>query len=273
MKTSHYAQAGWKYLVLIAYTAFALFPILWMLIISFKSNRDMFTTMFFFRPTLANYKAVLVGTPFLRSMLDSLIVSIGAVVLGLLVGVPTAYALARFEFRGRESLAFNFLSFKFAPGLLVSMPLYIIYQKIGLFDTFAGLIWVYQLIAIPFIVWILRSYFQDISFEIECASYVDGYSRLATFWRVLLPLVRPGLVAAGLLVFIFCWNAFTFPLVLTGSNIPIVTVQTLNFLSSTSVNYGQLGVAAVVSALPEVMLALLIQRHLVQGLSLGAVKG
>ncbi len=257
----------------LAYLVFALYPVGWMLLISFKSTRQLFATGLFFRPTLQNYSVVLFHSPFLQALGNSLIVSVGAVVIALIVSVPAAYALARFRFKGRESLAFTILSFRFAPALLIAMPLFIVYQKLGLIDTPWGLIWVYQLIAVPFIVWILRSYFADISEELEYAGYLDGYSRGQVFIKIFLPLVRPGLMAASLLSFIFCWNAFTFPLVLSGSQFPIDTVISLNYLATTSVHYGELGAVAMISAVPEVLLAIAIRKHLVTGLSFGAVKG
>ena len=257
----------------LVYLVFALYPVGWMLLISLKSTSEMFNTGLVFQPTLQNYSAVVLHSPFLRAVGNSLIVSVGAVLIALVVSVPAAYALARFPFRGRESLAFTFLSFRFAPALLIAMPLYIIYQKIGLFDTRWGLIWVYQLIAVPFIIWILRSYFADISEEMEYAGYLDGYSRGQVFVKLVLPLVRPGLMAASLLSFIFCWNAFTFPLVLSGSQVPIDTVISLNYLATTSVHYGELGAVAIISAIPEVVLAIAIRKHLVTGLSFGAIKG
>ena len=153
------------------------------------------------------------------------------------------------------------------------LPLFLIYQRIGLYDTHVGLIWVYQLITLPLLIWVLRGYFEDISVEVEQAAQLDGYGRRQIFWRILLPLIRPGLVSSALLTFIFAWNTFTFPLMLTAFNVKPVTVMSLSYLASDTVHYGQMAVAAAVTALPEVILALLIQKHLVRGLSFGAVKG
>ncbi len=259
--------------VLILWTLFALFPLLWMVLLSFKSDAEMFNTTFIFTPTLDNYKFVLLHTNYFRCFTDNLIVSGGAVILSVLVGVPAAYALARFQFRGKEDLAFTILSFKFAPEMLVVLPLLIIYNRIGLYDTYIGLIWVYQLITMPLLIWVLRGYFEDIPVEIEQAAQLDGYTWYQVFLKILLPLIRPGLVAAALLSFIFAWNSFTFPLLLSGIKIIPVTVEALRYIGTDTVRYGQMAVAATVTALPEVILALLIQKHLVRGLSFGAVKG
>ena len=262
-----------RYAILILWALFALFPLLWMLIISFKTDEEVFTTTFWFSPTLHNYSEVLVNSDYFRYFFDNIIVSAGAVIVSVLVGVPAAYALARYQFPLKEDLAFTILSFKFAPEILVVLPLFLIYQKIGLYDTYAGLIWVYQLITLPLLIWVLRGYFEDISVEVEQAAQLDGYKWYQIFWRILLPLIRPGLVSSALLTFIFAWNTFTFPLILSGFQVQPVTVAALRYLASDTVHYGQMAVAAAVTALPEVILALIIQKHLVRGLSFGAVKG
>jgi multiple sugar transport system permease protein len=260
-------------LLLIIYSIFALFPLFWMALITFKSDLQMFNTTFFFTPTLENYKAVLIGTDYIKTFIDNVIVSGGAVLVSVLAGVPAAYALARFNFKYKEDLAFTILSFKFAPEILVILPLFMIYQKLHLYDTYLGLIWVYQLITMPLLIWVVRGYFEDISVEVEQAAELDGYPWYSVFWKILLPLIKPGLVASALLAFIFAWNSFTFSLQLSGFNIQTVTVASLRYIASDTVHYGQMAVAATIAALPEVILALLIQKHLVRGLSFGAVKG
>lgn len=265
-------------LLTLAYFAFALFPLVWMFLLSLKPQSELYSTYFRFSPTLDGYRAVLGigGTeeiPFLRFFFNSLVVSVGAVAVSLLVGLPAAYAFARWKFRGSESLLFTLLSFRFAPELMVIVPLYVIYQRIHLFDTRLGLVWVYQLITLPLIVWILRSYFQDLTPELEQAALLDGYSRTQAFIKIVLPLVRPGLAAAGLLAFIFAWNAFAFPFVLTGSNAQTVTVGALSFLGGAIPRYNLTAAAALISLVPPLILALFIQRFLVRGLTFGAVKG
>ena len=262
-----------KTIVLILYALFALFPLVWMLILSFKPDSQMFTTTFIFTPTLENFRAVFAESDFLRTLWNNLVVSVLAVALSLIVGVPAAYALGRFDFKGKEDIAFVFLSFKFAPEILVIIPLYLIYQQLHLIDSIVGLVWVYQLISLPLLIWILHGYFEDLSKDMEAAAQLDGYSWWQVFFKMLLPLVKPGLVAAGLLCFIFCWNSFTFALVLGGGNAQTSTVSMTRFLASDTVHYGWVAAAALISALPEIILALLIQKHLVRGLSFGAVKG
>lgn len=259
--------------LLIIYSIFALFPLLWMLILSIKSDAEMYTTTFLFSPTLDNYKAVLLESDYLQYMLDSLIVAGGAVIVSVIAGVPAAYALARYNFKKKEDIAFQILSFKFAPEILVVLPLFMVYQMFGFYDSYFGLIWVYQLISMPLLIWVVRGYFEDISVEIEYAAQVDGYSWYQIFFKNLVPLIKPGLVSAALLAFIFAWNCFTFPLMLGGTNVQPITVAITKFLGTDSAHYGQLAVAATISALPAIIFALCIQKHLVRGLSFGAVKG
>jgi len=259
--------------LLAIYAIFALFPLFWMVLLTFKSDAQMFTTTFIFTPTLANYDAVLLHTEYFRYFCDSMIVACIAVLVSVLMGVPAAYALARYDFKRKEDIAFQILSFRFAPEILVVLPLFMIYQRIGLYDTYFGLIWVYQLISMPLLIWVVRGYFEDVSVEIEHAAQVDGYPWWQIFLKTLVPLIKPGLVSSALLAFIFVWNSFTFPLQLAGISVEPVTVAALKYLAQDTVRYGQMAVAATVAALPSVVFALLIQKHLVRGLSFGAVKG
>jgi len=270
--------------VLIIYFVFVLFPILWMVLTSFKRTDELYTTRFFFHPTLESYKVITIGEQFVsgtgafrpdfpKFFMNSVILSVGAVLLSLLVGVPAAYALARFRFKGKESLAFTFLSFRFAPEFAVIIPLSIIYRKLGLYNTYFGIIWVFQLITLPLLIWVLRGYFEEISPEIEQAAQTDGYPWWQVFIRILLPLVRPGLAASALLAFVFAWNNFVYPLVLGGSDVQTVTVSALSFLSSEQAYYNRMAAACVIASIPEIVLALSIQRYLIRGLSFGAVKG
>ena len=243
--------------LLLVYAVFAIFPLIWMLLISFKSDTEVFTTTFLFHPTLSNYAAVLLESNYVQYMKDSLIVAGGSVLVSVVVGIPAAYALARYNFNRKEDLAFQILSFKFAPEILVVLPLF----------------WVYQLICMPLLIWVVRGYFEDISVEIEYAAQVDGYTWYQIFFKMLMPLVKPGIVAAALLSFIFAWNSFTFPLILASSKVQPITVAITKYLGTDTAHYGQLAVAATVSAIPAIVFALCIQKHLVRGLSFGAVKG
>jgi len=262
-------------LLLTIWLIFAVFPLLWMFIISLKSDAQVLTTIFKFTPTAINYQIVLFrpDSDYLKAFVQNFVVSGGAVLLTIIAGVPAAYAFARYDFKSKETWAFQILSFKFAPEILVILPIFMIFQRIHLYDTYFGLIWVYQLITMPLLIWVVRGYFEDINVEIEQAAQLDGYAWYEVFFRILLPLIKPGLVAAGLLAFIFAWNSFTFPLILSGVRVQTITITSLRYLASDSVHYGQVAVAALIAVLPEIFICLFIQKHLVRGLSFGAVKG
>jgi multiple sugar transport system permease protein len=264
---------------------FFLFPIFWVVLMSFQTNADILRTppSLFFTPTLDNYVALITGQldtavgslkiSYMRNLWNSLVLSSASVALSLLLGIPAAYAFARYRFRLGENIAFTLLSFRFAPPLLVLLPLLLYFQDLGLYDTYIGLVWVYQLITLPLILWIVRGYFEDISPDIEHAYRVDGHGWLATFLKIAVPLARPGIAAAALLAFIFAWNNFVFALILGSSDVQPVTVGALAFITASGIQYGQIAAGLVLSMLPTLVLALLAQRYLVEGLSLGAVKG
>ena len=265
---------------LVAWFAFALFPIVWMLLLSLKTDAEQTSTYFRFTPTLANFGTVLsqkgtdlTSVDFKTAIVTSVINCGGAVLVSLLIGIPAAYAAGRWKFKGSDDLMFNMLSFRFAPELMVIIPLFVIYNQVGLFDTKVGMVWVLQLVTLPLVVWILRSYFQDMPEDLEQAALLDGYTRRRAFAMVALPLVRPGIAAAALLAFIFAWNNYVFPLILTDTNASTVTVAVTKYLGGGGQAYYNLtAAAALIGALPPLILALSIQRYLVQGLSFGAVK-
>ncbi|POP33158.1 carbohydrate ABC transporter permease [Lactonifactor longoviformis] len=259
--------------LLVFYTLFAVFPLIWMIIIAFKGDSQMYDTLFIFHPTLANFKNVLTKGSYVKAFVSNLIISGGAVLVSVLVGVPAAYALARYEFKHKEGVAFTILSFKFAPEILIIIPVFTIFQKLKLYDTYFGMIWIYQFIGLPLLIWVLRGYFEDIPVEMERAAELDGYSKREIFFKMLIPLIRPGLVAAALLSFIFCWNNFTFGLMLCGFKIQTITVSALTYISTSTIHYGQMAVVSVIAIIPEIIMCLCIQKHLVRGLSFGAVKG
>lgn len=272
-------------ILLLLVALFFLFPIVWVFMMSFQTNEDILRIppSPFFTPTLENYTALISGKletqagtleiTFMRNLWNSLLLSAGSVALSLVLAIPAAYAFARFKFRLGEDIAFTLLSFRFAPPLLVLLPLAIYFQQLGLQDTYFGLIWVYQLITLPLILWIVRGYFEDLSEDIEYAYRVDGHGWFQTFWRIAIPLAKPGIAAATLLAFIFAWNNFVFALILASADKQPVTVGALAFVTASGIQYGQIAASIVLSVTPTLLLALYAQRYLVEGLSLGAVKG
>lgn len=272
-------------LALTLVVVFFMFPIFWIILMSLQTNETILRVppSINFEPTLSNYQGIITGKletsaaaleiNFLQNLWNSILLSVASVSLALLLGVPAAYAFARHKFKGSEDIAFTLLSFRFAPPLLVLLPLALYFQKLGLADTYIGLIWVYQLICLPLILWIVRGYFEDISPDIEYAYRIAGHSWFATFRKIALPLAGPGIAAAGLLAFIFAWNNFIFALVLASADKQPVTVGALAFITASGIQYGQIAAAIVMSIAPTLALALYAQKYLVEGLSLGAVKG
>jgi multiple sugar transport system permease protein len=264
---------------------FFLFPIFWILLMSFQTNETILRIppSIVFTPIFDNYTALVTGElrtaagslqlNFMQNLWNSVILSVCSVALSLLLGVPAAYAFARFKFRLGEDIAFTLLSFRFAPALLVLLPLARFFQYLHLNNTYIGLIWVYQLICLPLILWIVRGYFEDISPDIEHAYRIAGNSWWKTFRKIAVPLARPGIAAAGLLAFIFAWNNFVFALILASADKQPVTVGALAFVTASGIQYGQIAAAIVLSITPTLALALYAQRYLVEGLSMGAVKG
>jgi multiple sugar transport system permease protein len=264
---------------------FFLFPIFWIFLMSFQTNESILRIppSLFFAPTLENYQGLLTGQlktaagslklEFMHNLWNSVLLSTCSVALSLVLGVPAAYAFARFKFRLGEDIAFTLLSFRFAPPLLVLLPLSLYFKTLGLTNTYVGLIWVYQLICLPLILWIVRGYFEDISPDIEHAYRIAGNNWWKTFTKIAVPLAMPGIAAAGLLAFIFAWNNFVFALILASADKQPVTAGMLLFVTASGIQYGQIATAIVLSITPTFVLALYAQRYLVEGLSMGAVKG
>lgn len=285
METMSPLERALRGLALTLVVVFFMFPIFWIFLMSFQTNETILAIppSLVFSPTLSNYAALITGKlqtasgtldiAFMRNLGNSVFLSVASVAVSLVLGVPAAYAFARHKFKGSEDIAFTLLSFRFAPPLLVLLPLTQYFQWLGLSNTYIGLIWVYQLICLPLILWIVRGYFEDISADVEYAYRIAGHSWFATFRKIALPLAGPGIAAAGLLAFIFAWNNFVFALVLASADKQPVTVGALAFVTSSGIQYGQIAAAIVLSVTPTLALALYAQRYLVEGLSLGAVKG
>ena len=285
MQNTSWLETCLRSVAILLVIVFFMFPIVWIILMSFQTNETILRIppSFVFEPTFDNYRALITGKletnaasldiAFMRNLGNSVLLSVGAVALALILGVPAAYSFARHKTRFSEDIAFTLLSFRFAPPLLVLLPLTIYFQKLGLSDTYFGLIWVYQLICLPLILWIVRGYFEDISEDVEYAYRIGGHSWFATFRKIAVPLAGPGIAAAGLLAFIFAWNNFIFALVLASADKQPVTVGALAFVTASGIQYGQIAAAIVLSITPTLLLALYAQKYLVEGLSLGAVKG
>lgn len=259
--------------VLIALVAvFFLFPLVWMVTASFKSSIDITSTdsMFSFVPTLQNYTTVFERENFLAFGLNSLLIAMISTALSLVLGVPAAYAIARFSMKKSSIVV---LIARVVPGISLLVPWYYIFARVGLVDTYAALILTHMFVGLPLVVWIMITSFESLPVELEEAGQIDGLTRIGTFLRVALPLASPGIATCSILAIIFSWNNFLFALVLSGSNTKTLPVAIFNFISYASIDWGGLMAASVVITLPIMLISMLMQRYVVSGLTGGATKG
>jgi multiple sugar transport system permease protein len=264
------------YAALIVLTTAFLFPLLWIIGLSLKTRLQVFANppLFLWWPTLENYAAVFGRADFIQAFINSLVVSTGAVALSLAVGVPAAYAFARFAFFGRSFLFFGLLAMRMLPPIAVLVPMYILFSKLGLTTTRFSVVLAYTTFSLPLVVWIMRGFFEDLPRELEESAWVDGASRYQAFFHVVLPLIRPGLVAASILCLQLAWNDFLFSAVLTNNATRTLPVLMAAFSGGdTGVDWGGMTASGVLVILPVIVFSFLAQRHLVAGLSSGAVKG
>ncbi len=249
-----------------------LFVFWYMVTTSLKSPQDLSASTFqwTFTPTLDNYAAVLQQTDFLQFGLNSMIVGLGSVAIALVLGLPAAYAIARYR---APKLALVILSSRITPGITFLIPLFIIFSGMDWIDTYQALIVAHLLITLPMVTWLMIGFFEELPQELIDSARVDGASAVRTFLQVILPVTRGGIAAAGILAFIFSWNHFMFSVVLAGRNTRTLPVAVFEFMSYGQINWGAIAAAATVMTIPVVVLALFAQRHIVQGLAGGAVKG
>jgi multiple sugar transport system permease protein len=204
---------------------------------------------------------------------NSFIVALGSTVLVVLIGTPAAYAFARYRMRGRDDLFLFVLATRMAPPVCLVIPFYLIYAQIGLLDTHIGLVIAYLTFNLSFYVWVLSSFCRDLPVEIEEAAMVDGYPHWQVMMKISLPLLRPGIVATAVLCFIFAWNEFLFAFMLGGRTVTTLPVSIPTLISTTGVRWGEMAIIGFVALLPVLVAVFLLQRHIVRGLTLGAVKG
>ena len=252
------------------------FPVLWGLLTSFKTERDVlaYPPKFIFEPTLNNYREVLFGTSsILPNLWSSMVVATASTLLTMVFAVPAAYALARLRFPGKKSSGFYVLATQMLPPVGLIIPYYLVMQKLGLLDSYSGLTTIYLTFSLPFAVWLMVSYFEDVPYEMEEAALLDRAGRLRTLWYVILPQVRGGIAVTTVFVFLNAWNEFLFAVVLGGNNVRPVTVAMFNFISVEQTQWARLAAAAMLAMAPVIVIGLAAQRHIVKGLTVGAVKG
>jgi multiple sugar transport system permease protein len=252
------------------------FPVIWALLTSFKSERDVlaYPPVIVFTPTLDHYREVLFGaSSILPNLWSSLVVSTAATVLTLLFAIPAAYALARLRYPGKRATGFYVLATQMLPPVGLIIPYYLALQKVGALDTYTGMTLIYLTFSLPFAIWLMVSYFEDIAFEMEEAALLDRAGRLRALWYVVLPQVRGGIAVTTVFVFLNAWNEFMFAVVLGGNRVRPVTVAMFNFISVEQTQWAKLAAGAIVAMAPVILIGLFAQRHIVKGLTVGAVKG
>ncbi|MFQ5984595.1 MAG: carbohydrate ABC transporter permease [Alphaproteobacteria bacterium] len=253
----------------------ALTPYLWMLLTSVKTRIDALASVpqWVFAPTIAHYPEVFLGKAYLPLVFNSIIVAGSTTVLSMLVGVPAAYVFARHDFRGKEDLFFFFLTTRMAPPISVVVPMFVLFGFVGLIDTRTAVVLAHSTFNLSLVVWIMRGFFAEIPREIDEAAQMDGDTRFGMFVRVLIPLAAPGMAATAVLCFILSWNEFLYALILTAFESRTLTVGIPGLVTPHGTLWGQVSAVAVVATVPIVLFTFVVQRHLVRGLTFGAVKG
>ena len=278
---------------LAAWTAVALFafPLYFWITTAFKQAREIFDqppSVWTFTPTARNFEEVFgISLGFLRQqevlpgggnfymaprLLDSIIVALGSTFLAVLISTVAAYALSRIDFRGRHSFVGWVLSTRMMPPIAVAIPMFFIYQDLGLMDTHLGVILIHTVMNLPLAVLLLKSFFDDIPREIDECALIDGASRWRIFRRVVLPMAKGGIAATAVLCFIFSWTEFLFVLMLTQTGLKTVPVVSSTFVTSTGTAWGNMAALGVAAMVPAFLFILLVQKQLVRGLTLGSLK-
>ena len=264
------------YLPVITVLIFILFPFVWTFITSIKPETELYTNKIQILPvnsTWANYNQVLGDKKFILGMINSSIISVMTALLSLLVSLMAAYACSRYDFKGKDSTLIGFLLIHMFPPILLLMPLFVMMKGFGLINTHASLVIAYCTYTIPFSVWLLTGYLNNIPIELEEAAIIDGCNRITAFIRVVFPLAAPGMIAATIYIFIYSWNEFLFAVMFTGQQTRTVPIVIYSFIGEHVVNWGLLTSGGIITGLPVIALFIIIQKKLVEGLTSGAVKG
>ena len=252
------------------------FPVLWGLLTSLKSEKDVlaYPPSVIFEPTLRNYADVFKGSQsIVPNLISSVIVSGLTTLLTMIFAIPAAYALSRLDLPFKKGAGFYVLATQMLPPVGLVIPYFLILRRIGWTDTYQGLVVVYLTFALPFAIWLLVSYFEEIPREMEEAALLDRAGRWRALWHVILPQAKGGIAVTVIFVFLNSWNEFLFAVVLGGNNVRPVTVARFNFISLEQTQWARLAAAAMAGMAPVIILGLIAQKHIVKGLTVGAVKG
>lgn len=275
-RARHALGTGLFYGVVVALVAVFLFPSLWILATSFKTPVEYFSYPPHWlpaQPTLANYRLMFREYEVGRVLQNSLLIATLNTVVVLVLAIPVAYALGRYRLGG-ERLSFWIISQRMLPAVAIILPLFLVARTLGLINTYHGLLLAYSLFLTPFAIWILLGFFQDFPYDIQDAALIDGCTELGSLVRIVLPLQAGGIFVVALLVFVFTWNDLLIALVLTRSETrTIMAFFTAALVSPTQQDFGVAAGSVVLGLLPAYLFALLGQRYLARGLTMGGVKG
>ncbi|MCK4419928.1 carbohydrate ABC transporter permease [Candidatus Aerophobetes bacterium] len=272
------------YILVIMIFIFTIAPFSWLIISSISPKTELLSTPPHWiphSPTLKSYKAIFFGGVrtmraaryFKNALINSIIIAGSVTVFCLVIGSMASYSFARLRFRGRQSLLLLILTTQMIPAVGIIIPLYVVMMKLHLLDTHLGLFIAYSSFILPLMIWIMMGYFQTIPIDIEDAARIDGCSRIGALVRVVLPLVAPGLAAAGVFAFIIAWNEFFLALILTSISAKTLPVLISEFSTKFGADYVMMSTGGVLASLPPVVLALIFQKFIIKGLTGGAVKG
>ena len=259
------------YLTVLAISIVPLFVFFWMVTTALKTQMDNLAVppKIFFTPTMDNFREVLTGRQFGTFMFNSLIVATSAVGVALIVGLPASYAIAKYRL---QKIGLALLVARMVPFISYLIPWFIVFRLLGLVDSYVALVTTHLIITLPYVIWIMINFFENVPLSLEESARIDGANYLQAFVYVILPIVRNGVFTAAVLSFIFSWNQFLFSLILSGRNTMTVPVAVFQFISYDQINWGGLAAAATVITLPPLVLTLFIQKYIIRGLTSGAVK-
>jgi multiple sugar transport system permease protein len=262
------------YVAAVAVVLVWLFPLLWILLTSIKTRPDIFSRipLFIFTPTLDNYIAVLSRSEFTEGLINSVKTAGLTTLIAVLVGPLAAYPLARLEFRAREQILFWVLSLRMLPTVAIVVPFYLILYYLGLRDTLLGLVMAYLSFSLPFAIWMLVGFVRDLPKELDDAAFIDGCSHWHLLWLVHLPLLRPALAVVAIFTFVFAWNELVLALMLTEVDAKTVPVAIIGMVQPDNIPWGEIAAGSILTLLPMMIVVFALQRHIVRGLTLGAVR-
>lgn len=263
------------YVALIVLSLICLMPVIILAMTAFKTERQIFDTSWswLFMPTMDNFKAVIEDGHIDRYLKNSLIISIAATIITLLLGTMCAYALARFRFLGRDSLSYGTLILRTLPPAVLAVPVFVVWAAWGINDTLAGVILIYVALNLPFTIWLLYGFIEQVPEELEEAAAIDGCGPFRVFCLVILPLLKPGMAAAAIFTFRLAWNEFILSFILTNRYTRTLPASISNYITDTGVEWGKIMAAGVLIALPPLIFTFVAAKQIITGLTAGSVKG